>query len=199
MYKKGLITQLLVTFATMIAHVGIFDNKWATDGGFKLASPIEESSDFPSVLMSWVLLGWFAMVSVQINVHTNPRIENSVNGPVMPNLFIRTGVAIKLIALPKWNPAMERPTPLARPQEGNHCDKITFMDGKATPSARPKRMRTVISVILEWLAAHGVIIVASDQKTTPTAITSFPPYLSTKAPPTVEDTRYPHKKDDCNS
>lgn len=100
-------------------------------------------------MMPWVLLGGFATVSVQINVHTNPRIEKTVNGPVMPNLVIRTGVAMKLIALPKWNPAMEKPTALARSQDENHCDKMIFMDGMATPSARPKRMRTIISIIVE--------------------------------------------------
>lgn len=61
------------------------------------------------------------------------------------------------------------------------------MDGRATPSASPKKARTTNNPIVEWLAAKGVSRVARDQKNTPQAITLFPPYLSTRAPPITEE------------
>lgn len=70
------------------------------------------------------------------------------------------------------------------------------MDGRATPSASPKKARTANKPMVEWLAAKGVRRVAKDHKRTPHAITLFPPYLSTKPPPTTEENMYPHRKDD---
>ncbi|CAN6576193.1 unnamed protein product [Malus baccata var. baccata] len=70
------------------------------------------------------------------------------------------------------------------------------MDGRATPSVSPKKARTAKRLVVEWLAAHGVRRVAKDHMAKPHAITVFPPYLSTKAPPITDDTVYPHRKDD---
>lgn len=70
------------------------------------------------------------------------------------------------------------------------------MDGRATPSASPKKVRTAKRLAVEWLAAHGVRRVAKDHKTTPQAITLFPPYLSTNAPPITDENMYPHRNDD---
>lgn len=67
----------------------------------------------------------------------------------------------------------------------------------ATPSARPKRERTARSIAVEWSAAHGVSRVARDHKATPHAKTRFPPYLSAKAPPSIDENMYPHRNDDC--
>lgn len=72
------------------------------------------------------------------------------------------------------------------------------MEGKATPSASPKKARTAKRLVVEWLAANGVRRVARDQRATPQAITLFPPYLSTNAPPTKDENMYPHKNDDFN-
>lgn len=76
-------------------------------------------------------------------------------------------------------------------------DKRVFIEGKATPSARPKRARATKSMLVEWSAAHGVNNVAKDHKATPQAITLFPPYLSANAPPKIDDNVYPHRNDDC--
>ncbi|RRT39290.1 hypothetical protein B296_00037227, partial [Ensete ventricosum] len=73
------------------------------------------------------------------------------------------------------------------------------MEGKATPSARPKSARTAKSMAVEWLAAHGVRKVARDQTAAPHAITRFPPYLSARAPPATDEMRYPHRNDDCQA
>jgi hypothetical protein len=73
-----------------------------------------------------------------------------------------------------------------------------LMEGIATPSANPKKARTAKRLAVEWLAAQGVRRVAKDHKATPVAITLFPPYLSTKAPPTTDENMYPHRKDDFN-
>lgn len=73
---------------------------------------------------------------------------------------------------------------------------MMFIEGIATPSARPKKARTAKRPIVEWFAAHGVISVAKDHKNTPQPITRFPPYLSTNAPPITDEKMYPHKKDD---
>lgn len=70
------------------------------------------------------------------------------------------------------------------------------MEGRATPSANPKNVRTAKRLVVEWLAAHGVRRVAKDHKATPHAITLFPPYLSTKAPPITDENMYPHRNDD---
>uniref|UniRef100_A0A2P2IXD2 Uncharacterized protein n=1 Tax=Rhizophora mucronata TaxID=61149 RepID=A0A2P2IXD2_RHIMU len=70
------------------------------------------------------------------------------------------------------------------------------MEGKATPSASPKKARTANRLAVEWLAAHGVRRVAKDHNATPHAITFLPPYLSTKAPPMTDEKMYPHRKDD---
>lgn len=61
------------------------------------------------------------------------------------------------------------------------------MEGRATPSARPKRARAARSMAVEWLAAHGVKAVATDQTATPQAMTLLPPYRSASAPPTMEE------------
>jgi hypothetical protein len=52
---------------------------------------------------------------------------------------------------------------------------------------------------VEREAAQGVRIVAKDQSAAAPAITFFPPYLSAKAPPTMDDKTYPHKNDDCRN
>lgn len=70
------------------------------------------------------------------------------------------------------------------------------MEGRATPSASPKKARTAKRLVVEWLAAHGVRRVAKDHNPTPHASTFFPPYLSTKAPPITDENMYPHRKDD---
>lgn len=72
------------------------------------------------------------------------------------------------------------------------------MAGRATPSANPKKARMAKRLVVEWLAAQGVSRVANDHNATPVAKTLFPPYLSIKAPPTTDESRYPHKKDDFN-
>jgi len=61
------------------------------------------------------------------------------------------------------------------------------MDGKATPSANPKKDRMANKLTVEWFAARGVRRVAKDHKNTPQANTLFPPYLCTKAPPITEE------------
>lgn len=71
------------------------------------------------------------------------------------------------------------------------------MEGRATPSARPKKARIAKRLVVEWFAAHGVRNVAKDHKATPHAITLFPPYLSTKAPPMTDENMYPQRNDDC--
>lgn len=81
---------------------------------------------------------------------------------------------------------------------GCDLDKRVLMDGKATPSASPKKARTAKRLVVEWLAANGVRRVARDQRATPQAITRFPPYLSTNAPPTTDENMYPHRNDDFN-
>ena len=83
-------------------------------------------------------------------------------------------------------------------QQGNehYLDRRVFMEGRATPSARPKKARTAKRLVVEWFAAHGVRTVAKDHKATPQAITLFPPYLSTKAPPITDENMYPHRNDD---
>lgn len=73
-----------------------------------------------------------------------------------------------------------------------------FMEGRATPSANPKNARTAKRETVEWLAAQGVRRVAKDHKATPAAITLFPPYLSTNAPPTNDENMYPQRNDDFN-
>lgn len=70
-----------------------------------------------------------------------------------------------------------------------YLDRRVFMDGSATPSARPKRMRTVRSIAVECSAANGVRNVARDHTATPHAMTLFPPYLSARAPPAMDETR----------
>jgi hypothetical protein len=70
--------------------------------------------------------------------------------------------------------------------------------GNATPSARPKSS-TTSNMRVEREAAQGVRIVAKDQSAAAPAITFFPPYLSAKAPPTMDDKTYPHKNDDCRN
>lgn len=77
-----------------------------------------------------------------------------------------------------------------------HLDMSVFMEGIATPSARPKMVRTARRVRVEWAAAHGVRRVAKDHRPTPHAITFFPPYLSTKTPPATEENMYPHRNED---
>jgi len=64
---------------------------------------------------------------------------------------------------------------------------MRFMDGNATPAARPNSARTTRRVAAEWPAAHGVRRVKKDHKATPHAITVFPPYLSANAPPITEE------------
>lgn len=81
---------------------------------------------------------------------------------------------------------------------GCDLDKRVLIDGIATPSASPKKARTAKRLVVEWLAANGVRRVASDQRATPHAITRFPPYLSTNAPPTTDENMYPHRNDDFN-
>ena len=71
------------------------------------------------------------------------------------------------------------------------------MEGRATPSANPKKARTAKRLAVEWFAAQGVSRVAKDHNATPQAITLFPPYLSTKAPPITDENMYPHRNDDC--
>ncbi|GMH23045.1 hypothetical protein Nepgr_024888 [Nepenthes gracilis] len=61
------------------------------------------------------------------------------------------------------------------------------MEGRAKPSASPKKARAAKRLVVEWFAVHGVVRVAKDHNTTPHAITLFPPYLSTKAPPITEE------------
>lgn len=78
----------------------------------------------------------------------------------------------------------------------NHLDKRVLIEGMATPSASPKKARTAKRLAMEWLAANGVKRVAKDHKATPQAITLFPPYLSTNAPPITDERMYPHRKDD---
>lgn len=82
-----------------------------------------------------------------------------------------------------------------------YLDKRMFIEGIATPSARPKKARMTKRLIVEWFAAHGVRRVAKDHNATPQAITRFPPYLSTKAPPITDEKMYPHRNDDysCHS
>lgn len=70
------------------------------------------------------------------------------------------------------------------------------MEGRATPSASPKKARTAKRLVVELLAAQGVRRVAKDHRATPHAITRFPPYLSTKAPPITDEKIYPHRNDD---
>lgn len=77
-----------------------------------------------------------------------------------------------------------------------HLDKRVLIEGKATPSASPNEARMAKRLTVEWLAAHGVKRVATDHKPTPHAITFFPPYLSTNAPPITDEKMYPHRKDD---
>jgi hypothetical protein len=71
-----------------------------------------------------------------------------------------------------------------------------LIDGRATPSASPKKARIANKAIVEWFAAKGVRRVAKDHNNTPQANTLFPPYLSTKAPPITEENIYPHRNDD---
>jgi hypothetical protein len=78
----------------------------------------------------------------------------------------------------------------------HYLDERVLMEGKATPSASPKNARTARRATVEWLAAHGVSRVARDHKATPHAITLFPPYLSTRAPPMTDENMYHHRKDD---
>lgn len=70
------------------------------------------------------------------------------------------------------------------------------MEGRATPSASPKKARAINKANVEWLAAQGVIRVAKDHKATPQPITFFPPCLSTNAPPITDENMYPHRNDD---
>ena len=78
-----------------------------------------------------------------------------------------------------------------------HFGKKVLIVGNATPSARPKSARTASNMMVEREAAKGVRIVAKDQSAAAPAITFFPPYLSAKAPPTMDEKTYPHKNDDC--
>lgn len=41
--------------------------------------------------------------------------------------------------------------------------------------------------------------VARDQIAAPHAKTRLPPYLSARAPPAMDEIRYPHKNDDCQA
>lgn len=70
------------------------------------------------------------------------------------------------------------------------------MEGRATPSASPKKTRTAKRLVVECIAANGVRRVAIDQRAAPIARTFLPPCLSTKAPPITEEHIYPHRKDD---
>jgi hypothetical protein len=78
-----------------------------------------------------------------------------------------------------------------------HFGKKVLIVGNATPSARPNSARTASNMMVEREAAHGVRIVAKDHSAAAPAITFFPPYLSAKAPPTMDEKTYPHKNDDC--
>lgn len=80
----------------------------------------------------------------------------------------------------------------------HYLEERVLMEGRATPSARPKKARTAKRATVEWLAAQGVISVAKDHNATPHANTLLPPYLSTKAPPITEENMYPHRNDDFN-
>lgn len=79
----------------------------------------------------------------------------------------------------------------------NYLGKKVLIVGKATPSARPKSMRAASRAPVDRWAANGVRNVASDQSAAAHAITRFPPYLSAKVPPTMDEITYPHRNDDC--
>ena len=141
--------------------------------------------------------GLSARETAQTDSHRNPMAAKSEKGPWTPILAVITGEARRLTTLPRWNPAMESPTALALSWLGNHLDKMTIMEGIATPAARPKTDRMARSAAVECAAAPGVRKVASDQRAAPPAMTLLPPNRSARAPPTMDDTRYPHINDDC--
>ena len=78
----------------------------------------------------------------------------------------------------------------------HYLDNRVFIDGKATPSANPKKARMTKRLVVEWFAAHGVSRVAKDHNAAPQEITFLPPYLSTKAPPITDEKMYPQRNDD---
>ena len=54
-------------------------------------------------------------------------------------------------------------------------------------------------MMVEREAAQGVRIVAKDQSAAAPPLPFSPPYLSAKAPPTMDDKTYPHKNDVCRN
>lgn len=70
-----------------------------------------------------------------------------------------------------------------------YLHRMLFMEGMATPSARPMRARMRSSIPMEWPAAQGVASVASDHKAAPQAITTLPPYRSASRPPGIGEIR----------
>lgn len=119
------LTQLFVTLATIIAQVGNFDKRRRRGGGWLLCfvggtvfpAWINLNSDLLTRLLS---RGSFVILHSQVDSHSNPREENRTNGPDNPIDDITIGVSSKPTTLPRWNPAIDIPTALARSWIGNH-------------------------------------------------------------------------------
>lgn len=123
----GKLTQLLVILAKIIAQVGIFDNSSRSDGSFpffRMDSPfpawINRSSD---LLIKGLSPGSSVATDDHEVIHSSPREEKRKKGPVIPVVANIIGVRTKPTTLPRWNPAMEIPTALARSWLGNHLTK----------------------------------------------------------------------------
>lgn len=123
------LTQLLVILAKIIAQVGIFDNKSRRDGNFPFF-PLE--SVFPAwinrssdLLTKGLSRGSSVATDDHVVIHSSPRDEKRKKGPVIPIVANIIGVRTKPTTLPRWNPAMEIPTALARSWLGNHLTKDT--------------------------------------------------------------------------
>lgn len=123
-WRQGKPTQLLVILAKIIAHVGNFDNRRRRGGNLPFLTE-------DSVLPAWInlnsdwLIRWLSRGSLvapypHMVSQSSPRDEKRTKGPEIPIDDITIGVTSKPVTLPRWNPAMEIPTALARSFIGNH-------------------------------------------------------------------------------
>lgn len=118
------LTQLLATLASITANDGNLESNWCTDGNLQ-ASFLE--SVFPARIRwssAWLMRGLSRGSFVIPNAHKdsqkNPRDAKKAKEPFTPILENIIGEARKLITFPRWKPAMEIPTAVARSWRGNH-------------------------------------------------------------------------------
>lgn len=99
------LTQLLVKFATIIAHVGNFDSRRRRGGSspffsevLDLPAWINRSSD---LLINWLSFGSFVTAYAHVVSQRSPRDEKKMKGPAIPIDDMAIGVSTNPATFPR--------------------------------------------------------------------------------------------------